>query len=110
MKPSLHSIAVLLLTFAGIGSGCAEEGSTGPRAAAEDHYGYIDGAFLSGSGFSSRLEPYAGQETDGGNHSATSEAANSARTASREHFSRTEYLFLTGAAFYSGPESYPLSW
>jgi hypothetical protein len=62
MKYSLHSIAALLLVFAGIGSGCAEEGSAGQRASAGEHYSYIDGAFLTGSGFSSGSEPSAAQE------------------------------------------------
>ncbi|WP_332670040.1 hypothetical protein [Aromatoleum sp.] len=110
MKRSLHPIVVLLLMFTGIGSGCAEEGSAGPRAAARDHYGYIDGAFLSGSGFSSGWEPYAGQETAGRNDAATNELANPPRAESGDHFSHTEYMFMTGAAFYSGPENYPISW
>lgn len=110
MKRSLHPIAVLLLMFAGIGSGCAEEGSVGEQTAAPDHYGYIDGAFLSGSGFSSGLEPYARQETAGRKEVAMNEAENPLRAESGGHFSRTEYLFMTGAAFYSEPENYPISW
>jgi hypothetical protein len=62
MKFSLHSIAALLLVFAGIGSGCAEDGSAGQRASTGEHYTYIDAAFLTGSGFSSGPEPYAAQE------------------------------------------------
>lgn len=99
MKYSLRPMVALLLVFAGIGSGCAEEGSGGQRAAAGEHYTSIDGAFLTGGGFSSGPESYAVQETTA-----------SARAEGGDHFSRTEYLFLTGAAFYSGPESYPLSW
>lgn len=110
MRRSFHPVAVLLLMAAGIGPGCAEEGSAGRQATAPNHYGDIDGAFLSGSGFSSGWEPYAGQETARRNHAATNEVGNPPRAERGGHFSRTEYMFLTGAAFYSGPESYPVSW
>lgn len=110
MKHSLHPIAALLLMFAGIGSGCAEEGSAGGRTAAVDHYGYIDGAFLSGSGFSSGLEPYARQETAGRKEAATNEVGNPPSAESGDHFTQTEYLFMTSAAFSSVPESYPILW
>ncbi|NMF91517.1 hypothetical protein [Aromatoleum petrolei] len=99
MKYSLRPIAALLLMFAGIGSGCAEDGSAGQRAITGEHYADIYGAFLTGSGFSSGPEQYAAQEVTA-----------PARTEGGDHFSRTEYLFLTAAAFYSGPEGYPFSW
>ncbi|QTQ30254.1 hypothetical protein [Aromatoleum bremense] len=51
MKCSLRPIAALLLVFAGIGSGCAEDESAGEWA-------YIDGAFLTAAAFYSGPEGY----------------------------------------------------
>lgn len=109
MKYRLHPIVALLVMFAGIGSGYAEDG-TGQPAIATDHYSHVDGAFFSGGGFLSGPEAYAVHEVAQRQDAANSEVAKLRRIESGAHFSQAEYLLLAGAAFTSRPESYPYSW
>lgn len=110
MKYPLHAIAALLLTFAGIGSGFANDRAGGQQAIATEHYSHVEGAFFSGGGFLSGPELYAAHETARGQYAANSEVAKSQPIESRTHFSPIEYMYLTGAAFSSRPESYPFAW
>lgn len=110
MKHSFHPLAAVLLMCAGIGSGCAEEGAAGQRGSDARHYTYIDGAFLSGDGFSSGPEAYAAADSAVRQGGPKQAAAEGELSEDGPHFTSTEYLFLTGAAFYSGAEGYPFSW
>lgn len=110
MKRSLYPVAALVLMCAGIGSGCSEERGGARRAGDNRTYTYIDGAFLSGGGFSSGQEVYVAHEGTAALDGAMSRAATAELLENGAHFYRAEFLFLTGAAFYSGPKGYPLSW
>lgn len=110
MKYRLQPVAALLVMFAGIGSGYADDRAGGQPVIAAEHYSHVDSAFFSGGGFLSGPEPYAAHETARGQDAAISEVAKSRYIESGAHFSQAEYMLFAGAAFYSGPESYPFSW